>query len=346
MDEQAATISIICVSYNETNALARLKTSIDRLERPEGIRVETILVDGGSTDGTASRARELDFTRVHVEPDASIPVCRNIGARIATGAFLAYVDADCELSVTWLINSHQHLNASSPRLLGWPAAPPSTNATWVQRAWHTHWSNKLRAAIEEEPEDLVRNQAFRLITTRNLIMNSTVFDAVGGFDETLSTGEDTDFALQATRKGIEVCGLPSLHAVHHGEPASLAQFFRQQRWHANRRSYRKILSGGSGIEGLHAPVFTVLFLAASILAIACIGMAAITGSIAPIAGLVPLLVLTGAPAVVIALRAGEPLQAIPLFVLYLAYGLARTLDLVGLARKGKTWRARPPLTRS
>ncbi len=342
MNEQAATISIICVSYNESQALTRWKSAIDRLQRPGGTRIESILVDGGSTDGTASLARELNFTLIHVEVDASIPVCRNIGAQIASGACLAYVDADCELSDTWLMKALPRLSEDSPRLLGWPAAPPTAEATWVQYAWHIHWSHKLRAAIEAEPEDLIRNQAFRLITTRNLIMNRSVFEAVGGFDETLSTGEDTDFALRATRKGIDVCGLPSLQAVHHGDPATLSQFYRQQYWHANRRSYRKIRSGGSGMAGLHAPVFTFLFLAASIFALAGAGLAVVAGSMAPLAGLVPLLVLIGAPALVIALRAGEPLQAFPLSVLYLTYGLARTLELGSPAKKEKSWRARPP----
>jgi len=340
MDEQAATVSIICVSYNESTHLSRWKASVDRLEHPEWIHVETILVDGGSSDGTATRARELGFSHVHVEEDASIPVCRNIGARIATGAYLAYVDADCELSEDWLTNALPRLSADRPRLLGWPAAPPSGDATWVQKAWYIHWANKLRAAIEAEPEDLVRNQSFRLITTRNLIMNRSVFDVVGGFDEALPTGEDTDFALQATRKGIDVCGMPSLHAVHYGEPATLCRFYRQQRWHANRRSYGKILAGGSGLEGMHAPLFTILFLLASILAIAAVAYAIYAHSIAPLAGMVPLIVLVGIPAFVIAMRAGDPLQAIPLSALYFTYGLARTAELISPLKKEKSWRAR------
>ena len=207
----------------------------------------------------------------------------------------------------------------------------------MQHAWHIHWSHKLRAAVEAESENLVRNQAFRLLTTRNLIMNRDVFEAVGGFDESLATGEDTDFALRAARSGTNVCGLPSLRVLHHGEPRTLEQFYRQQYWHANRDAYGKILRERQGIQGLNALLFTFLFAASLLLSAAGF----LSASVRLVYGL-PLVLLIGGPALLVATRAKEPLQAVPLAILYFAYGLARAVELFRIHGKGKSWRNSPP----
>ena len=65
------------VSLNEAPHLANLKAALDRLQRPPGWRLETILVDGGSTDNSVDVARQAGFDECAVLPGASIPVCRN-----------------------------------------------------------------------------------------------------------------------------------------------------------------------------------------------------------------------------------------------------------------------------
>ncbi len=324
-------LSIIVVTFNEAKRIARLKQSLDQLRLPAGIAVETILVDGGSSDGTAQAGREAGFTKVIEQPGASIPACRNRGVAESKGDWLAFVDGDCEAAPDWIEKAKPLLESAPTLILGWPARPPEP-PTWVQKAWQVHWEHKNPQFERFLNATVVKQEGFRLVTTRNMILHRAAFESVGSFDERLPTGEDTDFVFRAYSAGIAVLGYPELKVVHHGEPATLGQFFRQQLWHANRTSFRQVLRRSGGRIGANAIVFTGAF--ALCLLIALIGICARAFWMAT-----PLALLLLAPAVTIALRARQPGLALPLAILYAAYGAARVLDLAGIGRKKSSWKA-------
>lgn len=332
-------ISIIVVSFNEARALPPVKKHFDALALPDGARVETILIDGGSRDGTPETAHRLGFAKVVVLPGANIPVCRNRGLREAEGEWIAFVDGDCLLDREWLVHAARLLVKYPALILGWPAAPPSP-PTWVQDAWFIHWMNKNPAVEDDAGERVVKKDGFRLITTRNMILHRSVADRIGGFDEELATGEDTDFVFRATMAGIPAWGLPALKSVHLGEPATLRQFFKQQLWHANRKAYQTILAKSGMKTGGNAPLFTALFMGASLLALASLALA-VWHPLAAIGALgLPLFLM--ALAARTCMRAKRPARIPALAVLYGAYGIARSLDLIGLVPHKKNWKAPAP----
>lgn len=327
--------SILVVTLNEAHHLLRLKAALDRLRRPANTELETILLDGGSSDNTPQIARESGFDRVMVLPGASIPACRNRGLSEASGDWIAFLDGDCEPDVDWLVNAASYLARDTPTLIGWPVEPPSPS-TWIQRAWHAHWLNKNRAAASDQP---VRSEAFRLITTRNMLLNRKALEHVNCFDEQLLTGEDTDFVFRAQRQGVEVVAVPSLRVVHHGEPATLSEFFRQQLWHANRRSYRRIVKETGARTGGNVIYFTLAYCLTGLIAAGGLLLAAVSGHV--MWGLLTLfwiLVLAG-PAIVVAARAGAPKLIPALMILYAIYGFARVLDLMGIHRIKRSWKS-------
>jgi GT2 family glycosyltransferase len=329
------TLSIIVVALNEAAGIRPLIASIRKLRKPASIAVETILVDGGSSDGTGERAREAGFTKVVELHGASIPVCRNRGAAESTGQWLAYVDADCEVAEDWLEQALPLLKEHGEIVLGWPAEPPEP-PTWVQAAWKVHWTTKNPHIELLNGQPVVRHEGFRLVTTRNMIMTRAVFDRTGGFDEELSTGEDTDFVFRAYLKDIPVLGLPALRVVHFGEPATLFTFFRQQLWHANRRSYRKIVEKTGARVGGNAPAFTAVFAVSLALFAAGLAMTASGRCGWPLLLILPAVLFL--PALLIASRARSLKLCLPLAALYATYGLARTVDLVGLSRAKNSWK--------
>lgn len=329
-------VSFIVVVFNEAKALPKVKAAFDRLARPDGLRIETIAVDGGSRDDSVAVARSLGFDQVLELPGANIPVCRNAGLKAAHGDWIAFVDGDCVLDPSWLEHAARLLNRHPELILGWPASPPSPG-TWVQEAWHAHWMNKNPALEDDAGEQVLKREGFRMITTRNMIFHRGVADRVGGFDENLATGEDTDFVFRATMAGIAAWGLPALRSVHLGEPDTLRKFYKQQVWHANRRAYAAILQKSGMTSGGNAPLFTAVFLAGALLALAAIPL----GVVHPLAwlGLLPLpgLVLLLSARTCRRARRGDLL--LPLAVLYGAYGLARSLDLIGLSPHKPSWKA-------
>ena len=190
-------LSVMVVSLNEAPHLANLKAALDRLQRPPGWRLETILVDGGSTDNSVDVARQAGFDECAVLPGASIPVCRNQALRMARGNALAFLDGDCVPARDWLMHAAPWLLKLTPVMLGYPVRPPKTG-NWVQRAWHAHWHLKNPAA-QTDTNEPVTTEAFRLITTRNMLFNRALLDVVPSFDESSLHGEDTDFAFRASQ---------------------------------------------------------------------------------------------------------------------------------------------------
>lgn len=329
-------VSFIVVSFNEARALPRVKDHFDRLALPPETKIETLLIDGGSRDGTPETAHRVGFSKVLVLPGANIPVCRNRGLQAAEGEWIAFVDADCLLDRDWLIHAARLLSKYPDLILGWPAEPP-TPRTWVQEAWHLHWMNKNPAVEEDAGESLVKRDGFRMITTRNMIFHRDVADRIGGFDESLATGEDTDFVFRAAMAGIPCWGLPALKSVHLGEPATLRAFFKQQVWHANRKAYQTILNKSGMKTGGNAPLFTALFLALFVLALFGL-LAAVRNPMAALLALpLPLFLLALSARTCARARRWEMIPA--LAVLYGAYGVARSLDLVGLSPRKFSWKS-------
>jgi cellulose synthase/poly-beta-1,6-N-acetylglucosamine synthase-like glycosyltransferase len=329
-------LSVMVVALNEERHLPDLKAALDKLHLPAGWRIEPILVDGGSRDDTVGVARAAGFEECLVVPGASIPICRNRALHAARGTALAFLDADCLPDRDWFEHALPWLQKPGPVLLGYPVHPPESG-NWIQRTWHAHWRHKNTAVQGDEPAPVTAG-AFRLITTRNMLFNRALLDVVPDFDETLVTGEDTDFAFRASQAGCEVVALPSLRVTHLGEPATLRQYFRQQLWHANRKAYGTILKSAGGKAGANAIFFSLFFLAS--LGLAALGLAlALPLSPWALLLLAPLVLVTAIPAALIADRAHSPALFFRLTVLYFLYGIARSVDLVGLSPRKKSWKS-------
>jgi len=330
------TLSIIVVTLNEAPHITRLKRAINQLHNPSGVSVESILIDGGSSDGTADAARRAGFDKVFILPGASIPLCRNRGLAEANGNWIAFLDGDCEPAPNWLENARLYLEPETTIIIGWPAEPPEP-MPWVQAAWQFHWLNKNRQREEWNGRFVIRQEGFRLVTTRNMLFSRPVLARVGRFNEELITGEDTDFAFRAYQAGIPVLGIPALRVIHYGEPRTLREFYRQQVWHANRRSYQTIAQAGGRVGG-NAPLFTRLFGLTLLLFIAGLLLWIVTA--APYWGLflLPLPALIVLPAIVICGRGGKWRHLPALAVLYSLYAMARLTDWMGLAQAKPNWK--------
>lgn len=89
---QSATVSVIIPTYNSERYVAdAVKSVLAQSYRPH----EIIVVDDGSTDGTA-RVLEpfVGAIRYLYQENRGEPAARNTGMRAATGEFIAFLDAD------------------------------------------------------------------------------------------------------------------------------------------------------------------------------------------------------------------------------------------------------------
>jgi CDP-glycerol glycerophosphotransferase len=105
-------LTVIVVAHNAASYLIQCMRS---LQSQTLKAIEVIIVDSGSTDGTAAVADEMaaeDFRfRVLLRPPLSVTAARNAGVRVARGRFVAFVDATDTVPRTayaTLINSLRH----------------------------------------------------------------------------------------------------------------------------------------------------------------------------------------------------------------------------------------------
>lgn len=99
-------ISLVICTRNRCSALRGCLERIDRLESPG--EWELVVVDNGSTDGTADWLRsfaERSSVRVVLvsEPKPGLGGARNAGIAKATGQIIAFTDDDCYVSPDFLI---------------------------------------------------------------------------------------------------------------------------------------------------------------------------------------------------------------------------------------------------
>src|SRR5260221_6675890 len=93
-------LSVIVPAFNEEKRIVACVRSIHAALAANAslmLETEVIVADNNSTDATAELARQ-EGARVEFEPINQISRARNAGARVASGDWLLFVDADCALS--------------------------------------------------------------------------------------------------------------------------------------------------------------------------------------------------------------------------------------------------------
>jgi glycosyltransferase involved in cell wall biosynthesis/SAM-dependent methyltransferase len=95
------TASIVINTHNRCDSL---RVALDSVLAQTYADFEVVIVDDGSTDRTADFLAEVTDARVrHVShPNMGLAASRNAGARLAGGAWLAFLDDDDSVESTWL----------------------------------------------------------------------------------------------------------------------------------------------------------------------------------------------------------------------------------------------------
>ena len=108
-------VSVIIPSYNYASFLPQAVASVLG-QRAPGLDVEVIVVDDGSTDNTVEVAESLgsDITFIH-QQNTGPSGARNAGLRVASGDYVAFLDAD-DLFAKGLLVSHLRVFAAQPEL--------------------------------------------------------------------------------------------------------------------------------------------------------------------------------------------------------------------------------------
>ena len=193
-------VSVVIPAFNATRFIRDALASIVRQEYGP---LEILVVDDGSSDGTAEVARSFGATIVIEQPNRGPAAARNRGIAAAQGGLIAFLDTDDLWPDGKLALQVQRLTQN-----------PSLDVVLGQIRYEALDDRTLDGIRFDEPEGVLTN-----VNLGAGLFRRSVFDRVGSFDESLRFSEDQDWFLRAREAGVGIAVLAEvtlLYRLHAG----------------------------------------------------------------------------------------------------------------------------------
>lgn len=207
-------IAVVIPAYNEENFIGDTIASVFKYA---GSEVEVIVIDNGSSDLTRKIA-DQSGAHVYTKPRGNIGALRNYGASQTEAKILVFIDADVTLTACWQTSIKKVLKdieRYEKLITGSNCAPP-VSQNWFLKYWFQSFAESINS---------------RHIGTGHMIISRSFFHLLGGFDESLVTGEDYDICQRALKLDGSIENNPSLLVYHHDFPKTPVAFIRREMWH-------------------------------------------------------------------------------------------------------------------
>jgi glycosyltransferase involved in cell wall biosynthesis len=218
-----ATLSIVIPARNAARTIGVVLGDLAEMDLTD---VEVLVVDDGSEDGTPAVAGEwadrIPRLRVVDGPGRGPAAARNCGATMATGSWVAFIDADVRLPGDWLRRGLARIGTDVAVIEGLVRPAGGTDEGLVRHSATSHGNG--------------------VFVSANLWVRRDAFERVGGFDERYVAPwrEDTDLGWRLAAIGEASATAPELVVLHPYYRRSVASLFGDaKRIRADTRLRRK-----------------------------------------------------------------------------------------------------------
>jgi GT2 family glycosyltransferase len=224
-------LSVVVVSWNEIDELSRCLAAL--AAHPAGGGQEVIVVDNGSTDGTAEMVarRHPEHLLIRNPANRGAAVARNIGMARARGRYIAIVDSDAYVHegalerLCSLLDEDADVGMVGPKLLYEDGGlqescrrVPSILGVVAQRfpvgRLADHRARRRYLMLDADHE---RTMDVVFVLGATMVFRRELLTRVGGFDARARYAgflDDADLALRTWRAGWRVVYLPEAVATH------------------------------------------------------------------------------------------------------------------------------------
>lgn len=216
-------VSVVVPAHNEEATIAACVRALLAGGCPD---IDVVVVDDGSTDGTAAAARSVDDPRVRVvtQPNRGKPAALNSGVAHAAHDVIVMVDADTVLAP----GAVARLTAAfaDPRVGAVAGNTKVANRTGLLPLWQ-HLEYVMSFGLERRLFDLFG--AGPTVPGAIGAFRRSALDACGGISAD-TIAEDTDIAMALCRAGWRVVHRSDAHAYTH-VPTTVRELWHQRyRW--------------------------------------------------------------------------------------------------------------------
>ncbi len=228
--------SIIMLTWN---ALEYTKKCVNSIQHHTSYPHEIIFVDNASTDGTVEYLRNLmkehsNYKLIENKENRGFAAGNNQGVAVASGEYVCLLNNDVLVSDGWLESLIESLEKDEKIGMVGPITNSISGRQMVSSIPYTDdvgfhvFSQKIRKACHGRLTPRYRIAGFALL------MKKSLYEEVGGLDESFGTGnyEDDDLCLKIRAKGCAVMVDESVF-IHH---------YRSQTFIENKIDYRSSLS--------------------------------------------------------------------------------------------------------
>ncbi len=222
-------VSVVIPCFNAARWIGATLRSVQAQAWPD---LEVIVVDDGSSDGSAALVRErFPQVRLLQQANAGVAAARNRGIDAAQGDWIAFIDADD----WWLPGKLQaQWQALRVAAVNDETAPQLCCSAWG--VWHSDAPEPEPALLAElaasaddaarwsGPSGWVYAQLLLdvQVWTSTVMLSRALLRQAGGFDESLRIGEDLDLWLRLSRL-TPVLRVPRPLALYRIRPDSITR---------------------------------------------------------------------------------------------------------------------------
>lgn len=248
---KGAAVSIVIPVYNKLGFTVPCLASLARHKTRE-TGVEIIVVDNGSSDGTAEFLAQAhgNVTLWRNEHNLGFAKACNQGATLAKGEFIVFLNNDTEVHPGWIdalldeLRQHPETGIVGGRLL----YPDGT----IQHAGVAIRRDQIPCHIHRQlPADhplVSERRVFPIVTAACVAVRREEFYRLGMFDEWYVNGhEDIDLCFRYRQRGQQAVYRPDCLVTHHesvsegrmaSRPQNLARTFRKWRYQLIQDDFR------------------------------------------------------------------------------------------------------------
>jgi len=210
-------ISVVVVNWNRKELL---RACLASLARQTGVESETIVVDNGSTDGSAELAGgEFGARVIRNAENRGFCAANNQGIAVASGEFVALLNNDAEAEPGWLAAlgracaSRPEVGMAASKILVWE------DPRRIDKAGHLIFpdgQNRGRGAGDLDHGQFDRPEEVLWPDGCAAMYRKSMLDQIGGFDEDFfAYGDDAELGLRARIAGWRCVYAPDAVVRHH-----------------------------------------------------------------------------------------------------------------------------------